>query len=229
MILGSVRIHFFSALMSRPYGGGDALVPLSVQFSHFCGPCGQFNHQHGSQVPATSQTRKGRVPIKLTDQSGAELNIVELAGGIITSEEEPIQVVPAPSAEKDNSQIMSALDGNSGEQDEASRRAEESSSVSMCCQRRIMKALGQQFPLREGDVWYLIDSNWYRCWKQYVQYDHASYTIVGRPEEIDNSRIIDEATGHIPNHLIVHRDFEIIAGVVWNQLKSWCVSLLWRT
>ena len=96
-------------------------------------------------------------------------------------------------------------------------------------QKQIMKALEeQQPPLREGDTWYLIDVGWYRRWKQFVQYDYASNTEVCRPEAIDNSGIIDTATGRVPNHLIEHSHFAILSKDEWDTLHSWFVRLTGR-
>ncbi|XP_039138079.1 ubiquitin carboxyl-terminal hydrolase 9-like [Dioscorea cayenensis subsp. rotundata] len=91
--------------------------------------------------------------------------------------------------------------------------------------------------LKEGDVFYLISSRWWRSWREYVrldEYDGLSSSseqpegyIPHRPGEIDNMVLIlnvmnrDGGISDIQRNLLEGTDYDLVPEEVWKKLLEW--------
>ncbi|XP_050414001.1 ubiquitin carboxyl-terminal hydrolase 4 isoform X1 [Patella vulgata] len=86
----------------------------------------------------------------------------------------------------------------------------------------IRNCLNQQ--LKKGDIWYLLDTKWYKQWKKYVGYDKWDSGCVGEasanPGPIDNSPLL-KGDGQLQEHLSEDLDYMLLPGDAWNRLLSW--------
>ncbi|XP_052067205.1 ubiquitin carboxyl-terminal hydrolase 15-like [Mytilus californianus] len=84
-------------------------------------------------------------------------------------------------------------------------------------------------PLKKGDRWYLLDTKWFKQWKQYVNYEAWDALIAGQqeahPGPIDNLPLIDDSTGRLKEHLIDEVDYQLVPLNAWNKLVS-CYGLV---
>ena len=82
-------------------------------------------------------------------------------------------------------------------------------------QKKIMRLLENDRPnLVEGDLWYLIDIEWYRNWKKYVK--------PIEPGPISNGGLLDQSgENKVLRNLIEHRHYAIISDKEWEYLHSW--------
>ncbi|ESO84311.1 hypothetical protein LOTGIDRAFT_132462 [Lottia gigantea] len=86
----------------------------------------------------------------------------------------------------------------------------------------IRNCLNQQ--LRKDDIWYLLDTKWYKQWKKYVGYDNWDSGNAGEesanPGPIDNSPLLKE-DGTLQEHLSEDLDYHLLPKDAWNKLVSW--------
>ncbi|CAH1783519.1 unnamed protein product, partial [Owenia fusiformis] len=79
--------------------------------------------------------------------------------------------------------------------------------------------------LKKGDIWYLIDTKWFKQWKKYVGYDSWDTSYVGEksafPGPIDNSPLFDGEKGGLREHLLDDLDYQLIAEPGWQKLVKW--------
>lgn len=72
------------------------------------------------------------------------------------------------------------------------------------------RAFVRQRDAASADVWYLIDAQWLEVWKDFVGRGGAL------PGPIDNSRLVDGATGTPKRGLLPTRDYRGLSAVVWH-------------
>ncbi|KAG5267227.1 hypothetical protein AALO_G00219400 [Alosa alosa] len=80
--------------------------------------------------------------------------------------------------------------------------------------------------LRKGDIWYLVDSHWFKQWKKYVGFDSWDKYQMGDqnvyPGPVDNSGLLkDGDVLAIKEHLIDELDYILVPTEGWNKLVSW--------
>ncbi|CAH2292010.1 E3 ubiquitin- ligase TRIM39-like [Pelobates cultripes] len=83
-------------------------------------------------------------------------------------------------------------------------------------------------PLKKGDEWYLIDSQWFKQWKKYVGYDSWDMCNVGEcnPGPVDNSGLFSDAgTPALKEHLIDELHYVLVPTEAWLKLMSWYGSV----
>ena len=94
------------------------------------------------------------------------------------------------------------------------------------CQKEIMKKLEMKRPpLREGDVWYLIEYGWHQKWKRHVKYDWIYDINISPPDLIDNSNLLLPGTEILKQAVFENQDFIVSTYKEWKQLVSWYQSL----
>ncbi|XP_043944219.1 ubiquitin carboxyl-terminal hydrolase 15 isoform X2 [Protopterus annectens] len=81
-------------------------------------------------------------------------------------------------------------------------------------------------PLRKGDIWYLVDSRWFKQWKKYVGFDNWDKYQMGDqnvcPGCVDNSGLLkDDDPQSLKEHLIDELDYILVPTEGWNKLVSW--------
>jgi flagellar biosynthesis GTPase FlhF len=92
-------------------------------------------------------------------------------------------------------------------------------------QKAIMKKLeSTRTGLREGDIWYLVDLQWFTNWKRHVKYDWVYDVTVSQPGEIDNSHLLIEETDMLKPGLFENQDFTVLPAKEWKKLVSWYVD-----
>ncbi|XP_076358594.1 ubiquitin carboxyl-terminal hydrolase 15-like [Tachypleus tridentatus] len=89
---------------------------------------------------------------------------------------------------------------------------------------KISECLGK--PLKKGDTWYLIDSQWFKQWKKFVGYDNSDVGSAKEdtvhPGPIDNSAIFKEdGSGELKDHLMDEMEYVLLPEEGWNLLDSW--------
>jgi len=111
-------------------------------------------------------------------------------------------------------------------------------------EKLIIKQLERENSLKLGEEWYIISSEWWESWCEYVDYhskqlqlkelnekqlsniDSSSNLITNkkyRPRKIDNNKLLDESNHFVvlKENLIEHNDYEIIHKHIWEQLYEW--------
>ncbi|XP_033647195.1 ubiquitin carboxyl-terminal hydrolase 15-like [Asterias rubens] len=80
--------------------------------------------------------------------------------------------------------------------------------------------------LKKGDIWYLLDSKWFKQWKKYVGYDSWDMYNLGNetsnPGPIDNSGLfVEGTTDKLKENLIDDLDYVLLPADAWEKLTSW--------
>lgn len=91
---------------------------------------------------------------------------------------------------------------------------------------RIIKELTEKSPnIVEGEHYYVISTRWFKTWKMYTNYDwdYRSNTMNHeRPEQIDNSSLVDEEDeNHIKKSVLENIDFIVVPEEAWDRLFAW--------
>ncbi|XP_022252353.1 ubiquitin carboxyl-terminal hydrolase 15-like isoform X3 [Limulus polyphemus] len=89
---------------------------------------------------------------------------------------------------------------------------------------KISECLGK--PLKKGDTWYLIDSQWFKQWKKFVGYDDSDVSSVKEdevhPGPIDNSALYKEdGSGELKDRMMDEMEYVLLPQEGWNLLHSW--------
>jgi ubiquitin carboxyl-terminal hydrolase 4/11/15 len=108
---------------------------------------------------------------------------------------------------------------NTNSQDEA----QEETTAEM--QRRVLRQLikeDEAMGLEEGETYYLLNSRWWREWKNAVGYDKYSSATGSFPRAIDNSDLFeDEEKDLLKRNLSENYNFVILSKRAWDQLVEW--------
>ncbi|XP_028849343.1 ubiquitin carboxyl-terminal hydrolase 11 isoform X2 [Denticeps clupeoides] len=87
-------------------------------------------------------------------------------------------------------------------------------------QRRQIEALLQNYELRAGESWYLLEQRWFEQWSEYVKSGDQNSSLF--PGPIDNSELFDELEScHLKDCLVENEDFTLIPAEAWHKLLSW--------
>ncbi|XP_022252352.1 ubiquitin carboxyl-terminal hydrolase 15-like isoform X2 [Limulus polyphemus] len=88
---------------------------------------------------------------------------------------------------------------------------------------KISECLGK--PLKKGDTWYLIDSQWFKQWKKFVGYDDSDVSSVKEdevhPGPIDNSALYKDGSGELKDRMMDEMEYVLLPQEGWNLLHSW--------
>nr|XP_058960785.1 ubiquitin carboxyl-terminal hydrolase 4-like isoform X1 [Pocillopora verrucosa] len=80
-------------------------------------------------------------------------------------------------------------------------------------------------PLVKGDIWFLVDSHWFKQWKKFAGYDSWDKFEVGQelnnPGPIDNSSLFEADGCTLKEHLIDELDYTLLPKDSWCKLVSW--------
>ena len=113
-------------------------------------------------------------------------------------------------------------DNEEKEESEESDSGEREECPTPQLQKEIMKKLEMKRPpLREGDVWYLIEYGWYQKWKRHVKYDWVYDINIPTPDFIDNSNLLVPGTEILKQAMFENQDFTVITYKEWKKLLSW--------
>lgn len=81
---------------------------------------------------------------------------------------------------------------------------------------------------KAGDTYYIVSTNWYKRWKDYVRYDWYSSNALarsGKPGPIDNDNIIEPGSPvgdeRIRKSAMENYDFVIMSSDCWRTLHHW--------
>lgn len=95
-------------------------------------------------------------------------------------------------------------------------------------EKNLIKEMEAKNPMKPGDTWYVISSQWWRKWKDYVSYDYSSYSSFRqKPGPIDNADIIEydpeckPGEEKIKKSLMEHYDFVVVHSKIWKTFLSW--------
>ncbi|XP_013790344.1 ubiquitin carboxyl-terminal hydrolase 15-like [Limulus polyphemus] len=85
-------------------------------------------------------------------------------------------------------------------------------------------------PLKKGDIWYLVDSRWFKQWKKYVGYDDWDTCNADKenthPGPIDNSALYKEVgSGELNEYLVEEIGYVLLPQECWDRLVSWYTLL----
>lgn len=93
-------------------------------------------------------------------------------------------------------------------------------------QKRIIRALikeGEEKGLEEGEIYYLLNTPWWREWKNAVGYDKFSTAPTGNlPSAIDNSELLEDPENDLlKKNLSENYNFVILTKAAWDKLFEW--------
>ena len=88
-------------------------------------------------------------------------------------------------------------------------------------------------PWKEGDIWCVVNSQWLRNWKNYVQYTYFPPLVdKGKPGPIENMPLVDTDAKETGDIVVIKQglfdgiDFELIPLEAWHILYAWWASNL---
>ena len=89
-------------------------------------------------------------------------------------------------------------------------------------QRTIIKDLELSISMEVGQTWYLIAIQWWRQWREYVQWDSRFvYHRNTHPGPIDNSFLFEPGTTNLGRMKMDTFDYYLANERMWNQLVEW--------
>ncbi|XP_014678376.1 PREDICTED: ubiquitin carboxyl-terminal hydrolase 4-like [Priapulus caudatus] len=82
-----------------------------------------------------------------------------------------------------------------------------------------------KIPMKKDDIWYLIDSRWFKQFKKYIGFDNWDTLGAGEqssfPGPIDNAPLFKEDRKALREHLIEEVDMVLVPEEAWKRLVSW--------
>eukprot|EP01118_Nematostelium_gracile_P016981 TRINITY_DN7131_c0_g1_i1.p1 TRINITY_DN7131_c0_g1~~TRINITY_DN7131_c0_g1_i1.p1 ORF type:complete len:918 (-),score=273.75 TRINITY_DN7131_c0_g1_i1:43-2796(-) len=76
--------------------------------------------------------------------------------------------------------------------------------------------------IQMGQTWYLVNSRWWKSWKEYVAYEIYNYGNGAPPSEINNENLIEPGTdGKLKKSCMEPIDFIVVSEEMWDTLHCW--------
>ncbi|XP_033110152.1 protein mono-ADP-ribosyltransferase PARP12-like [Anneissia japonica] len=80
--------------------------------------------------------------------------------------------------------------------------------------------------LHKGEIWYLVDNNWFKKWKKYVGYHIWDMDSVGQesafPGPVDNFQLLKpNESNKLKENLIDDLDYVLVPTTAWEKLVLW--------
>lgn len=109
-------------------------------------------------------------------------------------------------------------------------------------QYRQIDAMASSATLRAGETWYVVSASWYSKWRRegkrkaafdpdpnqvHSSQEDESAAVVGQEDEaegpgpIDNSDLLDAATGALRLHISEDQDYQLLHSDAWQALLLW--------